>query len=71
LKGQQLTTDQDEYKGKVQYNPMSEAFAKECVNNAIGVYEKALSVPGVLDLVVGCEGIVLKHVYCSCVFCVF
>ena len=42
---------------------MSEAFTKEYVKNAIEVYEKALSVPGVLDLVVGCEGTVLKHVY--------
>ena len=44
----------DEHKDKVQYSPMSEAFTKEYVKNAIEVYEKALSVPGVLDLVVGC-----------------
>ena len=73
LKGQKMTADQvhDEYKDKVQYSPMSEAFTKEYVKNAIEVYEKALSVPGVLDLVVGCEGNVFKRVYCSrCGFCV-
>ena len=57
-KGSQLTSEHVylAYREKVVLSPKSEDVSESYVKSAIDVYEKAFAVPGILDLVVDCEG---------------